>query len=447
MIEKGRRDESLLPFDLLREAMQMLRDLAERLIGWRRDLHRYPEAGWCEFRTASLAAVRLEELGYRLRVGKDVVDESAVMGRDAALAASEMERALRQGAPRELVERMDGFPALVGTLETGRPGPVVSLRFDMDAVGVSESGDEDHRPFREGFASVNSGLMHACGHDGHVAMGLGLAEVLAAKRHDLSGVVHLIFQPAEEGVRGAKAMVEKGILDDSDIFLVLHLGMGFPSGTVVGGAGGFLCTTKFDVEYLGCSAHAGAAPQEGRNALLAAACTVLNLHAIAPHAEGPSRINVGFLQAGEGRNVIPGRAFFQAETRGATEAVAAYVLDRAKAIVAAGADMHGVDYRLSLRGESTTARSDEGLVDRIMAVSRSMGCFAEQLPCARAGGSDDAAWMMRRVQDRGGQASYLILGADLAAGHHNGRFDFDESVLVRGVELLERVVSDLLSSV
>ena len=425
--------------------MKSLKDLAQRLIAWRRDLHRYPEAGWCEFRTASLVAARLEELGYALRVGVDVIEESAVMGRDETRIGTEIERARRQGAIPEWLERFGGFPAVVGDLETGRPGPVVALRFDMDAVGVSESREEDHRPFREGFASENPGLMHACGHDGHVSMGLGLAEVLAAQRSSMTGMVRLIFQPAEEGVRGAKAMVEKGILDDSDVFLAVHLGMGFPTGTVVGGAGGFLCTTKFDVQYRGRPAHAGAAPQEGRNALLAAANTVLNLHAIAPHAGGPSRINVGRLQAGEGRNVIPGRAFFEAETRGSTEEVAAYMLGRARAIVAAGGDMYGVEHRLTLQGESTTACSDGELIERILEAARSAGGFSHLRRTAEAGGSDDAAWMMRRVQERGKQASYLILGTDLAAGHHNGRFDFDESVLLQGVRLLEGVVVGFLS--
>jgi aminobenzoyl-glutamate utilization protein A len=287
--------------------------------------------------------------------------------------------------------------------------------------------------------------MHACGHDGHVAMGLALARVLAARRENLTGRVRFIFQPAEEGVRGARAMVKKGVVDDSDVFLAVHLGMGFPTGSIVGGAGGFLCTTKFDVRYRGRPAHAGAAPQEGRNALLAAANTVLNLHAIAPHSGGPSRINVGRLRAGEGRNVIPGQAFFEAETRGSTEEVAAYMLERARAIVAAGADMYGVDHALTLQGESTTARSDGELADRVLEAARSTGGFSDLRRSAEAGGSDDAAWMMRRVQERGGQAAYVILGTDLAAGHHNGRFDFDESVLIRGVALLERVVAGLLS--
>ncbi len=422
-----------------------MENVKEWLVTLRRDFHRYPEAGWFEFRTASIVAAILDELGWALGFGRDVLDEDFVMGRDETAIPVEMERALSQGASREWMARFDGYPVVVATLDTGRSGPVVSLRFDMDGVAVTESTAEGHRPFREGFASVNPGVMHACGHDGHLAMGLGLARILAARRESLEGRVQLVFQPAEEGVRGARSIVERGILDDSDFFLALHLGMGCPTGTVVGGGTGFLCTTKFDVEYTGCPAHAGAAPNEGRNALLAAANTVLNLHAIAPHREGAARINVGCLKAGEGRNVVPGKAFFQAETRGETEEVAAYMFERAQTIVAAGARMYDVAWHLTRQGESTTARSDEIIVNRVLRAARDMGVFCDLRPYADPGGSDDAAWMMRRVQERGGMASYLILGADLAAGHHNGRFDFDESVLSRGVELLAETVSGFLA--
>lgn len=422
--------------------MERLQDF---MVAFRRDLHKHAEPGWFEFRTSSRVAERLAQLGYKVGVGREIIEEKDVMGRDGKGVPAQVDRALRQGAQKEWIDRMAGFTGVLAVLDTGRPGPVISLRFDLDAVEVNEVQERVHRPFREGFSSVNPGVMHACGHDGHTAMGLGLASVLMGQRDSLKGVIKLIFQPAEEGVRGAKAIVGKGILDDSDFFLAVHLGMGVPTGRVVAGVTGFLCTTKFDVEYRGCPAHAGAAPNEGCNALLAAANAALNLHAIAPHREGISRVNVGVLSAGEGRNVVPSHALLKVETRGQTDAVASYMFDRASTIVASGAAMYGVEWSLRKRGESTTARSDESLVELVAGAALKTGCFAEVGRYAEPGGSDDAAWMMRRVQERGGRATYILLGADIAAGHHNGAFDFDESVLFQGVGLLDDVIGKILS--
>ncbi len=422
----------------------------EKLQNWmtalRRDLHKYAEPGWFEFRTSSLIAERLSELGYAVMTGREIIEESAVMGRDENSISEQTDRALKQGARKEWIDRMNGFPGVLGILDTGKPGPVISLRFDIDAVEVNEVTDEKHRPFKEGFSSVNPGAMHSCGHDGHTAMGLGLAEVLINRKETLKGIVKLIFQPAEEGVRGAKAIVEKGILDDSDYFLAIHLGMGFPTGKVVGGSSGFLCTTKFDVEYHGRSAHAGAAPNEGHNALLAAANAALNMHAIAPHRDGVSRINVGILKAGEGRNVIPPNALLKAETRGETETIATYMFERASTIVKSSASMYEVEFKIYKKGECITTASDEELVDIVVETASRMEDFNEVEKYAELGGSDDAAWMMKRVQEKGGKATYIMLGADITAGHHNEYFDFDETALLKGVKLLSQVIGKLLSN-
>ncbi len=136
-------------------------------------------------------------------------------------------------------------------------------------------------------------MMHACGHDGHTAIGLGLAHTLKQFESGLHGVIKLIFQPAEEGTRGARAMVDAGVVDDVDYFTAVHIGTGVPAGTVVCGSDNFMATTKFDAHFTGTAAHAGAKPEDGHNALLAAAQATLALHAIAPHSEGASRVNVG----------------------------------------------------------------------------------------------------------------------------------------------------------
>jgi aminobenzoyl-glutamate utilization protein A len=265
----------------------------ERAIGYRRDFHRYAESGWTEFRTASLVARCLTDLGYEVVVGGQVIKEADRMGLPHPdLLHWHWQRALEQGGDPEFLEAVrGGSTGVVGILRRGQ-GPTVGLRFDMDAVDITESERPEHRPACEGFASVNDGAMHACGHDGHTAIGLGVAEVLMSLMDQIRGTVKLIFQPAEEGVRGAKAMVGAGVVDDVDYLLGLHLYSGWQLGEIDPGRTNYLATTKFDATLVGAPSHAGGRPHEGKNALLAAATAVLNLHAIPRHKEGATRINV-----------------------------------------------------------------------------------------------------------------------------------------------------------
>lgn len=215
-------------------------EMRQKLIDLRRTFHRHAETGWTEFWTTAKVAGILTDLGYTVSAGRDVIKTEAVMGRPSdEMMAEYVQRALDQGADPAWIKKMDGFTGAMGVLDTGRKGPVVAFRFDMDAVDVSEAADGSHRPRSEGFASLNDGAMHSCGHDGHTAMGLGLAEILMENKDQLKGVIKLLFQPAEEGVRGGKAMAEKGLLDDVDYFVGAHIGNGVPSGTVAPGIGGF----------------------------------------------------------------------------------------------------------------------------------------------------------------------------------------------------------------
>lgn len=133
---------------------------------------------------------------------------------------------------------------------------MIAYRVDMDALDLNEKLQPDHLPFREGFASCNSGMMHACGHDGHTTIGLGLAHVFKSLEPQLNGTIKLIFQPAEEGTRGAKSMVEAGVVDDVDFFTAVHIGTGVPAGELVCGSDSFMATSKLDVTYRGVAAHA-----------------------------------------------------------------------------------------------------------------------------------------------------------------------------------------------
>jgi aminobenzoyl-glutamate utilization protein A len=421
-------------------------DTEEETIAYRRDVHKHAESGWCEFRTASLVARRLTDLGYKVQAGRQVVSEEDRMGLPAPeVLERRWKRARDQGGDPEYLEAVrGGFTGVVGTLRRGI-GPTVGLRFDMDANDLAESRSPDHRPFREGFASVNEEATHSCGHDGHVAVGLAVAAVLMALKDHLHGTVKLIFQPAEEGVRGAKSMVSAGVVDDVDFLLGHHLHSGWELNAIEPGRSGFLATTKFDASFAGSPAHAGSRPNEGNNALLAAATAVLNLNAIPRHRDGVTRVNVGRLIAGTGRNVICSDAQLVIETRGATSELNEYMYAYAIRILEAAAAMHACTVRIEAMGSAKSGESDSELAARVAGI-------VEELPglCIRppegGSGSEDFTYMMARVQGNGGLATNIGVGADLGGwGHHTAEFDIDEVALTTAVRLLSLTTLDLLA--
>jgi aminobenzoyl-glutamate utilization protein A len=416
------------------------------LVRWRRELHHFAETAWTEYRSSALIARTLGALGFEIRLGREILKPDARMGvpPDDVLETA-YRRALDEGAPPELLKEMaGGFTGVVARLKGGRPGPVLGFRFDIDALDVNESQESAHLPAREGFSSCHAGAMHACGHDGHTTIGLGVASAIAGMRADWPGSVVLIFQPAEEGTRGARAMAEAGVADECSMLLCCHLGaQSWRTGHVIGGVSNFLATSKLDALFRGAESHAALEPERGRSALLGAATAVLNLHAIPRHSHGESRVNVGVLQAGTGRNVTPGRAAMKLEVRGANTEVVEYMERQARTILQAAATMHGLELEVSLAGASPSAASDPAVIERVRqaaALVPEVGAFDDS---AVALASDDAAALMRRVQQRGGVASYVIVGANLASGHHTPTFDFDEAALPIGVKVLGLAALDL----
>lgn len=419
-------------------------EIEPRVVGYRRDFHRYAESGWTEFRTASRIARRLTDLGYAVGVGPKVVSAQARMGvpSEERLDALWLRAKEEGGDPTFLEAMRGGFTGVVGELRNGS-GPAVALRFDIDALDLPESADEQHRPVQEGFVSIRDDVSHACGHDGHAAVGLGVAEVLSRMRKAIRGSVRLIFQPAEEGVRGARSMVEAGVVDGVDYLIGHHLYSGWKTGEVAGGVGGYLATTKFDAVLCGLSAHASGDPQSGKNALLAAASAVLNLYAISRHSDGATRINVGRLVAGSGRNVIASSAHLVVETRGASCELNEYMYARAVRVLETAAAMYGCSLEISEMGSAQGAESDPALASRAEKVAQQVGGFTVRSP-DRGGGSEDFSYMVRRVQENGGLATNIGIGADLGGwGHHTPRFDIDEKALVGAVKLLCALVFDL----
>ena len=437
--------------EAIKEMKALLGNMEQELIATRRSIHQRPETGWLEMRTSAIIAQRLAALGYEVLTGSQVVRQDARMGvPDEETLRRHAEAVLMQEeVPVDfLTEEMKrGLTGVIGILRCGE-GPVVALRFDIDALGMQERADEGHRPVREGFASRNPGMMHACGHDAHVAIGLGVAKVLMAMKERLHGTLKLIFQPAEEGARGAKALTAAGHLDDVDYFIGSHVAPtgSLDDGDVTAGTWGSLATTKFDVTFEGLAAHAGGYPEKGRNALLAAASAALSLHGIPRHSEGQSRVNVGVLNAGTGRNVVPDRAVMQIEVRGETTEINQYMVQQAKNICQGAAAMQGCQCVMTAVGEAEGQHSDIKLIERISnVVARDLPeLILSSVQNARNWGSEDISIMMNRVQAHGGLATYMRVMTPMASAQHTVAFDLDESVLGRSVKVFCAAVLDLM---
>ncbi|MEY8369398.1 amidohydrolase [Anaerovoracaceae bacterium 42-11] len=421
-----------------------------RFVEYRREFHHYAELGWREIRTSARIAEVLEEMGYKCLMGTQVINEDTVsfeMLTDEEKQA-EKERAIAQGAKPEYVERTEGYPGVIAELDTGKEGPVTAFRFDIDCLPYEEPQKEGFRPFDEGYISCNAGNVHACGHDAHAAIGMGLAYELMQKKDQLKGKMRIIFQPAEERYNGAQAIVDKGHLDDAMNFISVHMaltaeGWPLPSNTIACGCKDFLSDDQIDVTFHGRAAHPCGASQEGKNALLAACTAALNLHAIAPHEEGLCRVNVGVLNAGVVVNTIAPNAFMSIEYRGQTKTIAAYARKRVFDILDGAAKAHDMEYTYEDFGEIPAAQSSDAMMEVIERAAKKVPWFEKIYFEGSIGGTDDASVMMNKVQDNGGIATYVGIGCDTTQPLHNAEFDLDEDSIPAAIEMLVHAVEEL----
>ena len=260
----------------------------------------------------------------------------------------------------------------------------------------------------------------------------------------LSGKIKILFQPAEEGVRGAAGMAASGVLDDCDYFLGSHVAMSAKSGEIATNLYGYLCTTKLDVTFHGKPAHAGACPQDGRNALAAAANATVQMMGISRHSGGMTRINVGQLIAGEGRNVIPSKAVMKLEVRGETGEINQYMVDQVTNICKGVALGFGVTYEMRKMGEAVDLTADQELVDILNAAGRATPGITVVDKALNFGGSEDATILARRVQAHGGKAAFFLWGSDRPSGHHTATFDIKESDLDPALEVWTHIIPSIL---
>ncbi len=422
------------------------------VVRFRRSLHKHAEVAWTEFRTGSLVARDLLNLGgWDVRYGPALYEKSLMMGMPSAEALERhAERAIAQGGDKQIIDTMrGGYTGVVATLKVGNGnGPTVAFRVDIDANDLQEAQEDKHRPFREGFASVNPNADHACGHDCHTAIGLTAAHVLYENRHLLpAGTIKIIFQTGEEGGRGGQPMAAAGVADDADYFMGIHMALGdVGMGAISCSVSGQSNSIKSDVTFKGIPSHAGSRPEVGKNALLAAANAAINLYAITRHSAGKTRVNVGVLEAGVGRNVIPPNAFMKMEIRGETRELMNFMQQRAEAIVKGAAVMYGVEYTITKAGETVSAPMDPEMVDLVAKT-------AAQIPGVNkiirerhgTGGGEDCTFFMLRVQERGGKATIANIGTDGPAVGHNSYYDVDEDSLVTGTKLVSLVALNALS--
>ncbi len=412
----------------------------------RREFHAQPELGFTEYVTTYKLNEELVKLGFKTTVGKDALETSARVGlpSEEELLENE-ERAQNLGVPADFLEKMrGGHTGVVAQLDTGRPGKNVALRFDIDALPIKETKDHSHVPTANGFVSARDGVMHSCAHDGHAAIGLGVAKFLQEYKDELSGTYTLLFQPAEEGGRGAQPMVEKGWLDQADVFLSGHIGCHtLPVGEIAATTTKFLASTKINVTYKGKSAHAGLEPNAGRNALLAAAAASLHLNGITRHADGATRINIGKLVAGSGRNIVADTAKMEIETRGETTDINEYMNEEALRIIRACATLYDVKVEYEMVGKAPSAECDQEWVELVANACKDSQYVKNVIPTLPLGASEDATCMINHVQARGGSATYMVFASPLPAGHHHPCFDFDEKVLPTAVDTFARTILEV----
>jgi amidohydrolase len=389
----------------LPELADDLRRHREALIALRRDLHRHPELSLEERRTAAVVAERLHRAGLEVQTGV-------------------------------------GGTGVVAVLRGDRPGRTIAWRADMDALPLPEAVDS---PFR----STAAGVMHACGHDGHTAIAVTVAEVMAARRAELPGSAVFLFQPAEEVFGGAGPMIEAGVLDHHGVEEIygLHLISRLAVGSVEASAGVTMASADLlEIEVTGRSGH-GASPHLAIDPIAIAAQILLGLSQLVTSvvpAQHPAVLTIGQLWAGTAPNIIPERAFMRGSLRTLRSRDRQELLARLGAYVEAVATAHCAHAAVRMLGGCCPP-----LVNHEQPTERVRGCASAELGagCVTAGepvlASDD---MSLFLEQRPG--CYFRVGAAPDGrpppSHHSSEFEIHEDSLAVGARVAASVLLDAL---
>lgn len=406
------------------------------LVNWRRLFHRLAEPGWLECRTTEQLIRAVEGENVAVHYGKAIYSKER-LGLPAAAERANYTKNLHLDLEKA-EEVLAGYTGLIAVVDTGKPGPHVGFRFDIDALPLTETHAANHLPRREHFQSEHEGFMHACGHDGHMAIGVCLTRWLAREARHMTGKFVIVFQPAEEGVRGADALAEGPLLKYLDYFFGLHIGMGLGSGKICVGTTDILATEKIDAEFIGQSAHAGAHPEEGRHAILAAAMATLGLHTLPQDANGLARVNVGQISGGSSRNIVANQAKIALEIRGSNERVMTHLKEGANRVLEGAALQFGCQVKTACVGRADAWEDkNHHFHEQVARYCQKKGY---QLAEHSMKGSEDVALFLNRVAERGGKVMHLMVGSDLKSAHHQEGFDFNEDDLLTGLHLVQDLV-------
>ncbi len=376
----------------------------EEMIQLRQSIHAHPELGYQEFMTSDLVAERLAEWGYKVQRG---------------LAGT----------------------GLVGTLKAGDGTRSIGLRADMDALPVNE---QTGLPY----ASVHPGKMHACGHDGHTAMLLAAAKKLA-KTRAFNGTLNLIFQPAEEGLAGARRMLDDGVLTQfpCDAVFAMHNMPGFPAGKLGFRAGPFMASAdQVTVRVIGYGGH-GAMPHKTVDPIVVCAAIVFALQTIVSRNVAPldmAVITIGAIHAGEASNVIPDEANMNISVRALRPEVRDALEQRIRDVVQAQAAVYGARAEVTYEASYPVLVNDAAMTDFASGVARDWvgddGMIADLQPLT---GSEDFAWFLQKCP-----GCYLIIGNGDGEGScmvHNPGYDFNDDILMTGAGYWVRLVERFLA--
>jgi amidohydrolase len=381
------------------------KEMRDQLCAWRRDFHMHPELSYEEYRTAGIVAEHLKQLGYNVQTGI-------------------------------------GKTGVVGILKGETAGPVVMLRFDMDALPVQEETGAE-------YASQEPGKMHACGHDGHTAIGMAMAKMLVTHRKEMKGTAKLIFQPAEEGGNGAEAMIQDGAMKDPepDIFLATHVWTEKPVGTVDVTPGPVMAAAeKLDCTIYGKGGH-GAVPQLAVDPIVAAAQVVTGLQTVVSRNVGPmdtAVVTVGGIHGGDAFNIIPPQVELTGTIRTFQPSTRETVIKRTRELVEGVAAACGASSELVVKSLTPPVINDPEITAIVQQAAEIIVGKDAVHEGERTMGSEDAAFFMEQVP-----GCYFFIGAaneekGLGAPHHNPHFDFDEEALVIGLAVMAQAASHYL---
>jgi amidohydrolase len=329
---------------------------------------------------------------------------------------------------------------VLGLMETGRPGPGLMIRADMDALPIME---ETGLPF----ASVHPGAMHACGHDAHMAMVLGAARVLGRMKKQIRGSIKFVFQPAEEGPGGAKPMIDEGVMENPgvDYAVGLHLWPASPEGTIGVKAGPVMAAmNRFHIRIIGSQGH-GAMPHLCVDALDVGTQVVNALQRIVSRHMDPLKptvVSIGAFQAGQAFNIIPGEARMSGTTRTFDLEIWNSWESRIGKIVQGVCDSMGARFELNIDFGYPPTINDPFMADLVRQCAAEVVGRDKILEPEPTMGGEDMSYYLQRAK---GCFFFLGVGRPGGAPIHNARFDFNEEVLLLGVETYCRIALELLS--